>query len=226
VELELEANPGEVLDPAELRWLAERLAPHVRIVGNAGAPSARYEPAEGVYVEVPAGAFSQVNWEVNRALVSAVVTGAAARQCRSFCDLYGGVGNFALPLVKAGGQGTLVERDRRAARAAERAAVAQGLALQVLTLDVPLGLARLRRAGARPELVVLDPPRSGAKHALDGIVALGPAAIAYVACDPVTLARDVRSLVDRGFVLESVQCFDMFPQTHHVEVLAWLGRAA
>jgi 23S rRNA (uracil1939-C5)-methyltransferase len=73
--------------------------------------------------------------------------------------------------------------------------------------------------------VVLDPPRAGAKDALRGIVTLRPTAIAYVSCDPVTLARDLREIVAAGYRLESVRCFDMFPHTHHVETLAWLDRA-
>ena len=74
------------------------------------------------------------------------------------------------------------------------------------------------------ELVVLDPPRAGARGAIRGIVAIVPSAIAYVSCDPVTLARDLKELVAAGYRLESVQCFDMFPHTHHVESLAWLTR--
>jgi tRNA/tmRNA/rRNA uracil-C5-methylase (TrmA/RlmC/RlmD family) len=73
--------------------------------------------------------------------------------------------------------------------------------------------------------VVLDPPRAGAKGALPGIATLRPRAIAYVSCDPVTLARDLKELVLAGYRLESVRCFDMFPHTHHVETLAWLDRA-
>ena len=57
------------------------------------------------------------------------------------------------------------------------------------------------------------------------MLALAPKAIAYVACDPVTLARDLKVFVARGFQLETLTCFDMFPQTHHVETLAWLNKS-
>jgi 23S rRNA (uracil1939-C5)-methyltransferase len=90
---------------------------------------------------------------------------------------------------------------------------------------VTRALAELSRAKRRFELAVLDPPRSGAKSALSGILVLEPRAIAYVACDPVTLARDVRELVGKGFGISGVTCFDMFPKTHHVETLAWLERS-
>jgi 23S rRNA (uracil1939-C5)-methyltransferase len=90
---------------------------------------------------------------------------------------------------------------------------------------VTRALAELARSTRRFELAVLDPPRSGAKPALSGILALEPRAIAYVACDPVTLARDVRDLVRGGFGVSRVTCFDMFPKTHHVETLAWLEKS-
>jgi 23S rRNA (uracil1939-C5)-methyltransferase len=70
----------------------------------------------------------------------------------------------------------------------------------------------------------LDPPRAGAREAISGIIALGPRLIAYVSCDPVTLARDLKELASARYELRNVQCFDMFPQTHHVETLAFLVR--
>jgi tRNA/tmRNA/rRNA uracil-C5-methylase (TrmA/RlmC/RlmD family) len=73
---------------------------------------------------------------------------------------------------------------------------------------------------------VLDPPRAGAKDVVEPLVELAPKSVAYVACDPVTLARDVKLLCARGYALDSVTAFDMFPQTHHVEVLAWLSRSS
>jgi 23S rRNA (uracil1939-C5)-methyltransferase len=90
--------------------------------------------------------------------------------------------------------------------------------------DVASALGELSGKPERFDLVLLDPPRTGAKEALPGLAALEPKAIAYVACDPVTLARDVRALGEKGWRVVSVACFDMFPKTHHVETLAWLER--
>ena len=74
-------------------------------------------------------------------------------------------------------------------------------------------------------MVLLDPPRSGAKDVIEAAARLGAKAIALCSCDPATLARDVAGLAKRGFCLEEVRGFDMFPSTHHLEALAWLERS-
>ncbi|MEO6470511.1 MAG: class I SAM-dependent RNA methyltransferase, partial [Aeromicrobium sp.] len=67
-----------------------------------------------------------------------------------------------------------------------------------------------------------DPPRTGAKHAVEAIVALKPRAIAYVACDPAALARDIASFAKHGFRVDGLRAFDLFPMTQHVECVAVL----
>ena len=195
-------------------------------VGTAGGASARrYEQHEGAFLSVPGGAFTQVNWAVNEALVSAVLAGATARGVGSVLDLYAGVGNFTLPLLRAGHTAVAVELDAHALRALGDAAKTQSLKCETISGDVPRVLARLGKRKGAFDLVLLDPPRAGAKEALAPLIALAPRAIAYVSCDPVTLARDVRTLGAAGFELNEVTCFDMFPQTHHVETLAWFAPA-
>lgn len=74
--------------------------------------------------------------------------------------------------------------------------------------------------------VVLDPPRSGAKAAtIEAITSLEPARIVYVACDPVALGRDAKTLAAAGYVVEEIQSFDLFPMTHHIETIASFARA-
>jgi tRNA/tmRNA/rRNA uracil-C5-methylase (TrmA/RlmC/RlmD family) len=85
-------------------------------------------------------------------------------------------------------------------------------------------LRQLLESARRFDLVLLDPPRTGAREALAGVVELAPRSIAICSCDPVTLARDLRELTARGYVLETVRGFDLFPQTHHVEAVAWMHR--
>ena len=95
----------------------------------------------------------------------------------------------------------------------------------MLAGDVAGTLPRISRKRRGVELALLDPPRSGAKEAVGPLVALEPKCVAYVACDPVTLARDLRGFGAAGFALRELRCFDMFPETHHVETLAWLEPA-
>jgi 23S rRNA (uracil1939-C5)-methyltransferase len=187
----------------------------------------RRSVTDGVYVDVPADAFSQINVAVNRELVAAVVAGAQARGLTSFCDLFAGVGNFALPLARLGLSGVMVERTPSAVQAAQRAAAEQGIAkLKARTADASRALTDLVREGQRFDLVVLDPPREGAPEVVAGIPGLSPRAVAYVACDPVTLSRDLKPLLAAGLTIGSVQAFDMFPRTHHFETLVWLEAAA
>ncbi len=76
------------------------------------------------------------------------------------------------------------------------------------------------------DLVVLDPPREGAKReVVEQIVARTPRAVAYVACDPAALARDVETFAGHGYTLERLRAFDLFPMTHHVECVALLVRS-
>lgn len=179
-----------------------------------------------VFVEIPADAFSQINVPVNLQLVQAVVEGARERGLTTFCDLFAGVGNFALPLARLGLRGVMVEKTPSAVQAAQRAAAAQGLGqLKARCADVAKALADLIREGQHFELVVLDPPREGAADVVARLPELGARALAYVACDPVTLARDLKPLVAAGFRIASVQAFDMFPRTHHFETLVWLERS-
>lgn len=187
--------------------------------------SERRELGPDTYVEIPADAFSQINVAVNERLVGAVVTGAKARGLASFCDLFAGVGNFALPLARAGLSGVMVERSPSAVRAAENAAAEQTLkGLRARSCDALRALTDLTTEGRQFELVVLDPPREGAREVVAGIARLSPRAVAYVACDPVTLSRDLKTLVASGLQVSSVQPFDMFPRTHHFETLVWLDR--
>lgn len=148
-------------------------------------------------------------------------------------DLYGGVGLLAAALGDRFGRGvrvTSVESDARAAgHAAENLAEWVGAAVVTARVDAYLralgGASAAERARFAAATVVLDPPRAGAGAAvLDPLAALRPAQIVYVACDPVAFARDVALLAARGFALDGLRAFDLFPHTHHVEAVGSFRR--
>jgi tRNA/tmRNA/rRNA uracil-C5-methylase (TrmA/RlmC/RlmD family) len=135
-------------------------------------------------------------------------------------DLYSGVGLFAGALAqRVGPEGTVVavESDRRAVSDARRNLHSHGW--------VTLVAERVDRAlhgmpGDAVDVVVLDPPRTGAgATVVRGIAELSPRAVAYVACDPAAFARDVATFAEVGYTLSALRAFDCFPMTHHVEVV-------
>jgi 23S rRNA (uracil1939-C5)-methyltransferase len=214
------------IKPVSAAPLLKLLSAELSVAGSEREASALVEERRlpgDVRVEIPADAFSQINVAVNERLVQAVLDGAQARKLATFCDLFAGVGNFALPLARQGLEGVMVEKQPNAVQAARRAIDEQGLSgLEARAVDAARGMKELAQAGRRFELVLLDPPREGAPEVVQGVRSLGPRAVAYVACDPVTLARDLKPLVASGLKVSSVQAFDMFPRTHHFETLVWL----
>ena len=114
-----------------------------------------------------------------------------------------------------------VEADEQAGRDARRNA--HGLPqLRLRTAPVDTALAELESA---PDVVVLDPPRSGAGTAVIGRLAdLATPRLVYVACDPAALARDLRFAVEHGYRIETITGYDLFPHTHHVEAIATVTR--
>ena len=98
--------------------------------------------------------------------------------------------------------------------------------VRVLPGRVDRALAAMAGDGERADVVVLDPPRVGARRGvLERVAALAPRTVVHVACDPAALARDVAVLAELGYRLEALRAFDLFPQTHHVEAVARLVRA-
>ncbi|GAA1179247.1 class I SAM-dependent RNA methyltransferase [Ornithinimicrobium humiphilum] len=140
-------------------------------------------------------------------------------------DLYAGVGLFAVPLAeRVGLTGSVraVEADREAAAAAERHLTSYPWA-RAVAKPTEAALADLVAAGERADVVVLDPPRTGAGRAVvEAVAALSPRAVVYVACDPAALARDVGTAREHGLELVDLRVLDAFPMTHHMECLALL----
>ena len=142
-------------------------------------------------------------------------------------DLYCGVGLFTVPLARRFGQVIGVEGQPRAAEFAMRNIAAAGLShAHIRTDSVERWLEGAYRSHGRAPFVLLDPPRAGLPaHGLRMLSRLRASRVTYVACDPSTLARDLKGLLASGYELVSIAACDMFPQTHHVEIVAHLRRA-
>lgn len=146
---------------------------------------------------------------------------------RRALELYCGVGLFTLPLARRFRRVIAVEAHPRSAAFAARNAANAGLSnIRIETQPVDRWVATQSRTAGLVPFVLLDPPRGGLEATtLRGLLRLRPARIAYVACDPATLARDLKALLGGGYRLLALAAFDLFPQTHHVEVVAHLDSA-
>lgn len=166
------------------------------------------------------GGFFQVNLEQNRHLVHRVLDYCALQGDETVLDLFCGVGNLTLPLARRCRRVTGVEdfmpAVERAMENARRNRIANAC---FVARDAGRHLAALDRA---PDVVVLDPPRTGAIDCIRELLRLRPRRIVYVSCDPTTLARDLVPLVGQGYRLRRAVCLDLFPQTYHFESICLL----
>lgn len=180
------------------------------------------ERALGRDWQLRAGDFWQVHPGAAEALVGAVLHGVRARPGDSCWDLYAGVGLFSAALAEQVGSAGAVMAVESRRRSFENGRHNLSDLAQVRWVCEPVDrFVRSRRAQGRLDIVVLDPPRTGAgREAIRAIAARGPRVIAYVACDPAALARDVATLGEAGYRVESLRGYDIFPMTHHVECVA------
>jgi 23S rRNA (uracil1939-C5)-methyltransferase len=217
------ALAGNIPEVKGVEFLAEGAkdqAPHS--VAQWGANSLLYRAA-GVDFRVDQGAFFQVNRWLVDALVERVT--AHARGALAW-DLFAGVGLFARQLGRSFTRVIAVE-----SASASIAALAHNLretsasAVKATTLD----FLRRERSGARPDLIVVDPPRTGLGLETTALLAeIAAPEIVYVSCDPATLARDLRTLVDSRngprYIIDQITLVDLFPQTFHLETVVRLRR--
>jgi 23S rRNA (uracil1939-C5)-methyltransferase len=168
-------------------------------------------------------AFFQANRDVAALAYAAIARELAVQQAETVVDAYCGVGGIALTLARQGAAVLGIEEHSAAIDDATASAALNGVTnARFVAGDVAVKLRDVPRA----DVVVLNPPRKGCgSSALVEVARLRPRAIAYLSCDPVTLARDLAALTERGFRVRSVTPFDMMPHTPHVEALAILDRA-
>ncbi|SDT93607.1 23S rRNA (uracil(1939)-C(5))-methyltransferase RlmD [Halopseudomonas salegens] len=166
------------------------------------------------------GDFTQVNAEINQAMVTQAMEWLQPQPGEQILDLYCGLGNFSLPLARAGARVTGIEgSDAMVARATANAAENNLDAVHFLSADLskPLDADWLQQSWSA---ALLDPPRDGAEQVVQALAALEVPRILYVSCNPATLARDAGLLASAGYQLQQAGIMDMFPQTAHIESMA------
>lgn len=173
---------------------------------------------ESASYRVTAGSFFQVNRHLINELVLIATAGCTGETA---IDLYAGVGLFSTPLSQRFAQVVAVESSQTSHADLLYNSPANVKGIRAATTDF------LRSPGGRlrPDLVVMDPPRSGlGESVVRSLVGLGAHRMTYISCDPATASRDLAGLLSAGYRIEQVHLIDLFPQTYHLESVFHLAR--
>ena len=175
---------------------------------------------------ISARSFYQVNPYATEVLYSTALEYAGLQQNKVLVDLYCGTGTIGLLCARKVKKVYGIEIVPDAVQDARVNAEINGIEnAEFLTADANKGARILIQNRIRPDVIIVDPPRKGcSRDTLDAIAVMAPERLVYVSCDPATLARDVKIMQEKGYVLEQVQPVDMFPNTLHVENIASLKR--
>lgn len=192
----------------------------------AGRPYIR-EVLAGLTFRIGLETFFQTNTAQAEHLVEAVDADADLRGGETVFDLYCGTGTFALALARRAARVHGIEIAAAAVDAARDAAVLNDVVnVEFASGDVRRVLPETVERAGRPDVLVLDPPRSGAgARVMRKVAAAGASRVVYVSCNPTTLAPDLKELVAAGYTVRHAQPLDLFPHTYHVECVVLVERA-
>jgi 23S rRNA (uracil1939-C5)-methyltransferase len=200
------ARPSGMTAPVEPKAMA-----------SFGAREITYRTDDATY-RVSAGAFFQINRHLINDLVKIVVQDYSGARA---LDLYAGVGLFSTILSRRFAQVIAVEASQTSHADLLYNSPDNVKAVRATTVDFLRGVARK----LKPDLVVVDPPRSGlGESVVQSLVGLGAHRITYISCDPATASRDLAGLLSAGYRIEQVHLVDLFPQTYHLESVFHLAR--
>ena len=182
------------------------------------------EPGEPPFLSSSSG-FAQANHLQNNTLRQ-LVRAAASEPFESVLELYAGDGNFSRDLARLHARGHAIESDSAAIDRlnSNLRAWAPAADWRIERASAEAAVSRLKRARAKVDLVVLDPPRQGAGDVISDLGRLSPRRIVYISCDPMTFARDALDLCKVGYRLESTQPVEMMPHTSHIELVSIFDR--
>jgi len=218
-------------DRPALHPLADKLAALPEVVSVAYKhPSGETRPYHGPVASIvtvggepfvlPAGSFFQTNLALAARLIARIESLTALGPGDIAADIYCGAGLFTMFLARRAGQVVAIEVDPAAIAAARETARLWGLS-NIAFFAKPAEKAMYLLPAL--ELALVDPPRSGLDPRVTAaIIAKRPRQFVYVSCNPITLARDLQSFIGGGYTLRTLELFDFFPQTSHVESLAYL----
>jgi len=177
----------------------------------------------GATAQVPAGAFSQASFFNNEMLIDLIMNLAGDVHGKKVIDIYCGWGNLSLPLASKGASIWGCDNDPQAIASANSSVSDNQLGNCMYDIFSDLKLAeKLGDSRDKFDIAILDPPRTGAKPIAKALAESSIGKIIYVSCDPNTLARDLKLMLDSGRKLEKVFIIDMIPQTYHIECVACL----
>jgi len=170
--------------------------------------------------------FLQANKYINEKMIETVNKWTLVSANRNVLDLFCGIGNFTLHLAKNSKFVLGIDNSKKAIRLAKKNAQINNCSnIKFKKKDCKDALTDMVNAKAKFDFVLIDPPRQGAINIIPELIELNPKKIIYVSCYPPTLARDLKALNGSGYRVSKIQCFDMLPQTYHIESLTLLQRA-
>jgi len=179
---------------------------------------APYYLIQGIPIYFMPNDFIQVNAQINKKMVDQALDWLDLCPEDRVLDLFCGLGNFSLPLAQKVQQVTAIEGvDAMVCRATDNAKKNNIDNIVFYQANLEENITKKSWAQEGFNKILLDPARSGALEVMSHIVKLAPERVVYVSCNPVTLARDTKLLVENGFRLQKIGILDMFPQTGHVE---------
>lgn len=227
----LEPLPGS--DLKALTEFAEQKAFHLYLQSGGPQTVVKITPDDGVHrlsyqlpefdlkMQFHPMDFTQVNAELNKAMISRAMTLLAPEADETILDLFCGLGNFSLPIARSDAKVVAVEGDQQMVeRGYENARLNNLDNVDFYAADLTQDFSEMSWGKEHFDKILIDPPRSGALEIVQKITQFNARKIVYVSCNPITLARDSKILLDAGYSLVSAGVMDMFPHTAHVESIA------